>query len=144
MVKTVAIFNASDDTVAMLSVLLSEAGYRVVSGQVDEVKSGAMDFIAFMDTHQPDAIIWDIAPPYDRNWTFFKLLRSIGPLANRAIVLTTTSTEHLESVAGKQTGAIELVGKPYDLNVIVAAVARGMEQQTQRGPAGPFGLPKPS
>ena len=78
--STVAIFNASDDTVEMLMLLLTERGYRAVSGQVDSVKSGALDFIAFMGAQRPDAIIWDIAPPYDRNWSFFKLLRTANVL----------------------------------------------------------------
>ena len=140
---TVAVFNASDDTVEMLKTLLSESGYRAVSGEVDEVKSGKLDFIAFMETHNPDAVIWDIAPPYDRNWNFFKLLRTIGPLAGRAIILTTTHKEHLDALAGHDTGAIEIVGKPYDLQVIADAVSRGIERQ-QRGARGPFVVPKPS
>lgn len=125
--STVAVFNASDDTVEMLMLLLTERGYRAVSGQVDSVKSGALDFIAFMGAQRPDAIIWDIAPPYDRNWSFFKLLRTADVLRNCHIVLTTTHKEHLDSLAGQETGAIEIVGKPYDLNVIVDAVVRGIE-----------------
>jgi hypothetical protein len=30
-------------------------------------------------------------------------------------------------LVGSDTGAIEIVGKPYDLKVIVDAVARGLE-----------------
>jgi CheY-like chemotaxis protein len=124
--KTVAIFNASDDTVEMLKVLLSERGCRAIAGRVDDVKSGELDFIAYLETHRPDAIIWDIAPPYDRNWNFFKLLRLVGPLENCSIVLTTTHKHHLDSLAGEQTGAIEIVGKPYDLGVIVDTVLSGI------------------
>ena len=36
-VRTVAVFNASDDTVEMIKVLLSERGYRAISGEVDRV-----------------------------------------------------------------------------------------------------------
>jgi DNA-binding response OmpR family regulator len=133
-IQTVAIFNASDDTVEMLKVLLSERGYRAVSGRVDDVKSGELDFIAYLETHRPDAIIWDIAPPYDRNWNFFKLLRSVGPLENCSIVLTTTHKQHLDSLAGEQTGAMEIIGKPYDLGVIVDAVSAGITRRRSGGP----------
>ena len=126
--KTVAIFNASDDTVEMLKVLLTEEGYRAVSGEVDEVKSGELDFIAFLKKHRPDAIIWDIAPPYDRNWKFFQLLRSVSPLDQCPIVLTTTHKQNLDSLAGQDTGAIEIVGKPYDLQVIAQAVSRAIKE----------------
>ena len=124
---TVAIFNASDDTVEMLKIILAERGYRVVSGEVDHVKSGALDFIAFMAAQRPDAIVWDIAPPYDRNWKFFKLLRSAEIVKQCHVVLTTTHKQHLDSLAGEETGAIEIVGKPYDLKVIADSVARGLD-----------------
>jgi hypothetical protein len=52
-----------------------------------------------------------IAPPYDRNWHFFKLLRSSALLAHSALVLTTTHKQHLDTLAGTETGAIEVVGK---------------------------------
>ena len=129
-IRTVAIFNASDDTVEMLKVLFTERGYRALDGEVDMVKSGALDFVAFMGAQKPDAIVWDIAPPYDRNWSFFKLLRTADVLKNCHVVLTTTHKEHLDSLAGQDTGAIEIVGKPYDLQAIVDAVTRGLENRS--------------
>ena len=129
LIPTVAVFNASDDTVEMLKVLLSERGMRALSAEVDGVKSGVLDFVAFMTAHKPDALIWDIAPPYDRNWNFFKLLRTAEILKQSHIVLTTTNKQHLDSLAGHETGAIEIVGKPYDLKGIVDAVERGLERR---------------
>ena len=60
---TVAIFNASDDTVEMLQTKLSLSGCRAIPGTADSVKSGELDFVEFLSTHRPDGIIWDIAPP---------------------------------------------------------------------------------
>ena len=127
-IRTVAIFNSSDDTVDMLSVLLTLRGYRAISGRADDVKSGELNFIDFLSAQKPHAVVWDIAPPYDRNWNFFALVRSIGPLQHCPIVLTTTHRHHLDSVAGQDTGAIEIVGKPYDIEVIVHAVTRSIER----------------
>jgi CheY-like chemotaxis protein len=126
---TVAIFNASDDTVQMLKVLLTDRGYRTLSGMTDQVKSGELDFVGFLETQKPDAIIWDIAPPYDRNWNFFTLVRTAEGLRHCHIVLTTTNKKHLDSLAGLETGAIEIVGKPYDLQAIADAVTRGLEKR---------------
>ena len=132
--KTVAVFNASDDTVEMLTVALSERGYRVVAGEVDKVKSGDLDFIAFVEQHQPDAIIWDVAPPYDRNWKFFKLLRSSVAVQQRPIVLTTTNKARLDELTARAPEAIELVGKPYDIHLIVDRVELLLEQAARQGP----------
>jgi len=132
--RTVAVFNASDDTVEMLVTMLSQRGFRAVDGKVDHVKSGEADFVAFIDTQKIDALIWDIAPPYDRNWNFFKLVRSMSVLERCAIVLTTTNKQHLDAMAGHDTGAIEIIGKPYDLEQIVDTVTRALENQTARGP----------
>ena len=133
---TVAIFDASADTLEMLNAAVSQEGYRALEGSADVVKSGLMDFVAFLTEHKPDALIWDIAPPYDRNWHFFKLLRTSHLLDDCVIVLTTTNKQHLESLAGQNadTGAIELVGKPYDIDAIVAAVTRGLQARNSAGP----------
>jgi len=137
-VQTVAVFNASDDTVEMLTVLLSNRGYRAVSGHADHVKSGVLDFIAFLKTHQPSAMIWDIAPPYDRNWNFAQLIRQLHPLDRCALVFTTTHKQHLDALAGQETGALEIIGKPYDLEVIVNAVVEGLKRR-EKSVAHPFG-----
>ena len=128
-IQTVAVFDASDDTVEMLTTLLSQRGCRAESGHVDDVKSGVLDFIAFLKMHQPHAIIWDIAPPYDRNWNFAQLVRALHPLDRCTIVLTTTHKEHLDGLAGQATGALEIIGKPYDLEVIVNAVVDGLKRR---------------
>ena len=131
---TVAVFNASDDTVEMLKVLLSNRGYVAVAGEVDKVKSGEIDFLAFLEAHQPDALIWDVAPPYDRNWHFYKMIRALRPLERCAIVLTTTHRGHLTELAGDAVDAIELVGNPYDLQVIVDAVEHGIDRRRRATP----------
>jgi DNA-binding response OmpR family regulator len=131
-IQTVAVFDASDDTVEMLKTLLSERGFRAISGHADDVKSGALDFITFLKEHQPSAIIWDNSPPYDRNWNFVKLIRGLHLLRNCTWVLTTTHKQHLDKIAGQETGAFEIVGKPYDIRLIVDAVVQGLKRRDTR------------
>jgi CheY-like chemotaxis protein len=131
--RTVAIFNASDDTVEMLKSVLGSRGHVGIDGRADDVKSGRLDFIDFMKTHKPDAVIWDIAPPYDRNWHFFKLLRTTAPMDSCGVVLTTTNKKNLDALVGHDTGAIEVVGKPYDIELIVDTVVRAIDNgQSER------------
>jgi DNA-binding response OmpR family regulator len=133
-IQTVMVFNASDDTVEMLKALLTHNGYRAVDGEVDRVKSGETNFIELIEKYEPAAIIWDITPPYDKNWNFFQLVRAARPLEGCAIVLTTTHKQHLDALIGRDSGAIEIVGKPYDLNIIVDAVSRSIGGKETAGP----------
>ena len=32
--------------------------------------------IQFVEEHKPDVIVYDVAPPYDTNWTFLRLMRN--------------------------------------------------------------------
>ena len=127
--RNIAIFNSSDDTVEMIRQMLLSRGYAGVDGHADDVKSGKLDLLMFMATHKPDAMIWDIAPPYDRNWTFFKLLRTTTALVDCPLVLTTTNKQRLDELVGGDSGALEIVGKPYDLDLIVDSVVRAVEQR---------------
>ncbi len=106
--------------------MLTQRGYRAVSGAVDRVKSGELDLIAFIEGEQPDAIIWDIAPPYDRNWSLFRLVRAA---VSCPIVVTTTNQARLAEIIGHDNNAIELVGKPYDLELIVERTERLLTQR---------------
>ena len=53
-------------------------------------------------------------------------------LEHCAMVLTTTHREHLRELTGTGVEAIELIGKPYDLQAIVDAVERTIDGNTER------------
>ena len=126
--KTVAIFNTSEDTVEALRLMFEQHGFETVSAHIDEIKRGQVDFVEFVKTHDPAATVWDIAPPYDHNWTFLKLVRTSEVMRGRAVVLTTTHKANLERLVGP-TEAVEIIGKPYDLEQVVNAVSRALESR---------------
>lgn len=118
----VAIVNTSPDTVEMLRVMFQLAGFSVISGYVHDIRDGRLDFEGFMRQHDPAAIVWDIAPPYEQQWKFFQHIRSRPTLAERQFVLTTTNVQQLRKVAGDVQPLYEIIGKPYDLEEVVKAV----------------------
>jgi len=124
MAHTVAILNSSDDVVEMLRSLLEHAGFNTVAGHVPEFKRGEQDLIAFLETHNPDVIIYDIAPPYLENWTFLKLILQTEAAAGRKFVLTTANERLLREVAGADIDMLEIAEKPDNLNAILNAVKR--------------------
>jgi DNA-binding NtrC family response regulator len=123
----VAVINSSEDTVDMLRTCLQQKGFTsVVTMHVDEIKRGQTDFIEFLTQHNPGVLVYDIAIPYEENWNFLNLLMSSEEMRGRRVVVTTTNKKVLESLVG-ETDAIEVHGKPYDLDQIAKSVEAAAE-----------------
>ena len=122
---TVAIFNSSEDTVELLRFTFEEAGFQTVAGHVPDVKRGQTDFVGFLEQHDPVAVVIDISMPYADNWTFVRLLRDVDSMQRRAVVLTTTNKRALDEMVGP-TDTIEIVGKPYEPQVVLDAVRKAI------------------
>jgi DNA-binding response OmpR family regulator len=132
----VVLFNASDDTVEMVQRMLSATGIHCLAGcHFADLRKGNVDFARYIAEHDPQVVIFDISPPYAENWQFFKTLRSSSAMDGRGLVLTTTNKDRLDEVVGVDSAAIEIVGKPYDLHQITAAITAAMH--TAEGAARP-------
>jgi DNA-binding response OmpR family regulator len=120
----VALFNASDDTVHMIQKLLTDAGeaQTLIWCHFADLKRGIVNFAKYLDKHNPEVVIFDISPPYDENWTFFKTMRDANTMKARGVILTTTNKNRLDEVLGKDSHALEVVGRSKDLGEIEAAI----------------------
>jgi CheY-like chemotaxis protein len=125
----VAVFNSNDDTVELIRAWFERDGILVVSAHIDAVKRGSVDLRSFVEQHKPAAVLFDIAPPYDRSWLFVQHLMSTSPLAGLPTVFTTTNEQRVRDVAGPAE-VIELVGKPYDLGILLERVKSVTATQT--------------
>jgi CheY-like chemotaxis protein len=121
----VAVFNSSDDTVEMLRTVLERQGLHTVPGKIPDLKRGELDFISFVEHHRPAVIVYDMSPPYDTNWAFLRLVRSSDAAKQSQFVITTTNKPALDKLVG-ETEALEIIGKPYDLQLVVDAVRRAL------------------
>jgi DNA-binding response OmpR family regulator len=120
----VALFNASDDTIDMVQRLLTDSGgdQTLIWCHFADLKKGIVNFGKYMDKHNPEVVIFDLSPPYDENWQFFKTMRDAKTMQGRGIVLTTTNKNRLDEVLGEDSKALEVVGRPKDLHQIDAAI----------------------
>ncbi len=120
----VALFNASDDTIDMVQKLLTASGrdQTLIWCHFADLRKGIVDFGKYIDKHNPEVVIFDLSPPYDENWQFFKTMRDDKVMKERGIVLTTTNKNRLDEVLGEDSHALEVVGRPKDLDQIDAAI----------------------
>jgi DNA-binding response OmpR family regulator len=120
----VALFNASDDTIDMVQKLLTASGgdQTLIWCHFADLKRGIVDFGKYMDKHNPEVVIFDLSPPYDENWRFFKTMRDANTMKGRGMVLTTTNKNRLDEILGEDSHALEVVGRPEDLQQIDAAI----------------------
>ena len=125
---TVAILNSSQDTVDLLRLTFEEAGFQTVAGHLPDIKRGHLDFVAFMEQHQPKALVIDVSLPYAENWNVVRLLRDTASMQGRALVLTTTNKRALDELVGP-TDTIEIVGKPYEMSVVLEAVRKDIDRR---------------
>ena len=132
--RIVAIFNTNPEVLDLVREALQGAGYATVVAHIDDLKRGRIDMIQFVEEHQPDAVVYDVAPPYDTNWTFLRLMRNSKVMQSRAFVVTTTNKKALDDLIGP-SDTVELLCKPYDLEQIVQAVNTALEKQVARVPA---------
>ena len=125
---TVAIFNSSQDTVDLLRFTFEAGGFQTVAGHVPDIKRGHLDFVGFIDEHDPVAVVIDVSMPYAENWNFIRLLRDTASMRDRALVLTTTNKRALDEMVGP-TDTIEIVGKPYEPTLILEAMRKAIERR---------------
>jgi DNA-binding response OmpR family regulator len=124
----VGIANTNEDIIDLLRLVMEKEGFAAAAIHLVDIKNGRSDFNDFIEQHDPAAIIFDIPPPYDDNWTFVSTLRRLPSMERRGVVITTTHTAHLERLVGESTGAVEIIGKPNDTYDVVEAVKRELRR----------------
>jgi DNA-binding NtrC family response regulator len=127
----VAVVNTSPDVVDMLRLTLEHAGIVVVSAMTWEIREGEVDLERFVAQHRPRVIVYDIAPPYERNWRLFEHLReTVFP--NHPYVLTSTNAGLVRKCIDPALNVFEVLEKPYSLDAILQAVRTAMERSPNR------------
>jgi hypothetical protein len=121
---SVALFNASDDTVDMVRNLLTAqgTGQSLVWCHLADLKKGTINLDEYLATNNPEVVIFDLSPPYDENWAYFIKVSGGPAMSGRGLVVTTTNRNRLDEAVGHDSHALEVVGLEKDLQEIAAAI----------------------
>ena len=130
-VPVVAILNSNDDVVELLRMAIEQAGLVVVSTHIDAVRRGDSSLMDFIQEHDPDVIVYDLVPPYDRGWRFLEHLRETS-MRGRRFVITSTNPKRATELANTSEDIYEILGKPYDIDLIVDAVREASRSRPTR------------
>lgn len=120
----IALINSTPDVIEMLRVAFEYAGFVVVSTYTFLIRQGEINIEAFVQQHQPEAIVYDIAPPYTSNWHLFEHIRHLPALKGRPFVLTSTNPARVRELAKTDEAIFEIVETPYQIMQLVDIVKR--------------------
>ena len=120
----VAVFNSSDDLIEMLRIAFERENFVVLSAHVSEVRRGTIDLKSLIEQHKPNVIVYDLIPPYDRQWQFLDHLRQTSPLNRIPFVITSCNEKAARELGGRDELVHEVLGRPFDVAALVDAVRR--------------------
>lgn len=130
------IINSSPDTCEMLEEFFQCEGWDTAIMPLKPLRDQLLTGRDLMLTHRPDAILGDVAIPYEANWTTLQRLRQ-DPAVTVPVIITTTNEAVVRRLVGPGERLQEVVGKPYDLRQLQDAILIAMA-----GSDAPRPLPK--
>lgn len=83
------------DTMSIVQEMLKERGIKCSRVVITDLQRGKIDVLEYIAKETPDVILYDIAPPYQENWNYFKFLRKAFPEID--FIVTTSSVKSLSA-----------------------------------------------
>ena len=119
---SVAIFNSSEDLAELLRDALEQNGFVVITARVDDVRRARSDVKALMEQHDPLVVVYDLIPPFVRQWNFVTHLRQTADFVRRAFVFTSANAAAARNDVGHTEPIVEVLGRDADCQAVVDAV----------------------
>jgi DNA-binding response OmpR family regulator len=119
------IINSSPDTCEMLEEFFQREGWETAVMPLRPLREQVLTGHDLMTSHHPDAILGDVAIPYEANWVTLQRLRQ-DPAVTVPVVITTTNEAVVRRLVGPEERLQEVVGQPYDLDQLQDAILTAM------------------
>ena len=118
--RVVAVLDSDPDTIEMMKTWLEFHGFVVVVGSLLDFRLGKDDLAGFLDRTKPEVIVYDLGIPYETNYRYLQTVSAEPAFARSSLVITTTNATAVRTLLGVE--AIEVLGKPYDLDTVIGAI----------------------
>jgi CheY-like chemotaxis protein len=122
-IKTILVVDDDGDLRELLRLLLESAGYAV------ETARDGREALQRVTAHPPAVVLLDMKMPVMNGWQFAEALRR--DFNHRVPIVVVTAAEDARKSA-QEVDAEGFLGKPFDLDDVLAAVARYSADSTAR------------
>jgi DNA-binding response OmpR family regulator len=120
----VYVVNTNLDTVEVLQLFFQQSGFNTAGCLSSALKRGEIDLASECERLRPVALVYDVGPPYDREWQFLREVLRSTTCIGVPLIVTTTNEERLRRLVGPNEPILELFTKPYDMELLLDAVMR--------------------
>ena len=104
---------------ALSALLRLESDMDVVASAADGQEAWKL-----IEQHKPDVVVYDLIPPYERQWQFLDHLRQTSPLNGIPFVITSCNEKAARELGGRDELVHEVLGRPFDVAALIDAVRR--------------------
>lgn len=129
---TVAVVNTNPDIIRLLRVNLERAGFVTFAVHIEDIKTATTNLKSLLQEHDPQVIVYDVAPPYDQNWRFLGHLRRTTEFQGRQFVLVSVNVDAVRAQVGHDESVYEVVGQDADILQVVRAVKEASRARPTR------------
>lgn len=109
----------ADDDPETLAIL---AGELAQPGRLVATAPDGQEALATARSFAPHLVITDVQMPHMSGWEFVARLRRHPETALTPVIFATGATAHVERLRGLRLGAVDYVGKPFDLEELALRV----------------------
>jgi DNA-binding response OmpR family regulator len=104
----------------VLTRILSDEGYAVVSADIDDLMSNEKGLDDFLEAHEPSVVLFDVGHFEGAVWRFYaNTLRARRSARSRSFILMTTAKRELRALVGLN-GAV-ILDKPFNMSELLSS-----------------------